>query len=95
MCLCIYAHINIYILDDSLNGHAKTLCDVNVATQGFRSSSANLSVGPMDIVCHVEAKYPALLFKQQLIAYVEKIFGIIRENVKKDMLQIVPSCIQV
>ncbi|XP_062166607.1 myosin-8-like [Alnus glutinosa] len=62
-------------------------------TQGFRSS-ANLSVGPMDIVRHVEAKYPALLFKQQLIAYVEKIYGIIRENMKKDMLQIVPSCIQ-
>jgi myosin-5 len=49
----------------------------------------------MDIVRHVEAKYPALLFKQQLIAYVEKIYGIIRENMKKDMLQIVPSCIQV
>ncbi|KAG6732379.1 hypothetical protein I3842_01G174300 [Carya illinoinensis] len=63
-------------------------------TQGFRSSSANLSVGPIDIVRHVEAKYPALLFKQQLVAYVEKIYGIIRDNVKKDLSPLLSSCIQ-
>ncbi|PON94902.1 Myosin [Trema orientale] len=63
-------------------------------TQGFRSSSANLFVGPLDIVRPVEAKYPALLFKQQLTAYVEKIYGIIRDNLKKDLSPLLSSCIQ-
>ncbi|XP_059632269.1 myosin-8-like [Cornus florida] len=58
-------------------------------TQGFRASSSNLSV-----VGQVEAKYPALLFKQQLTAYVEKIFGIIRDNLKKDLSSLISSCIQ-
>ncbi|OMP07673.1 hypothetical protein COLO4_07145, partial [Corchorus olitorius] len=61
-------------------------------TQSFRSSSANLPVG---IVRQVEAKYPALLFKQQLTAYVEKIFGIIRDNLKKELSPLISSCIQV
>lgn len=64
-------------------------------SQGFRSSSANLSVGPIDVVRQVEAKYPALLFKQQLTAYVEKIYGIIRDNLKKDLSPLLASCIQV
>ncbi|KAI9092759.1 hypothetical protein K1719_027556 [Acacia pycnantha] len=48
-------------------------------TQGFRSSpsSANLAAPALHIIRKVEAKYPALLFKQQLTAYVEKIYGII------------------
>lgn len=49
----------------------------------------------LDVVRQVEAKYPALLFKQQLTAYVEKIFGIIRDNVKKDMSSLISLCIQV
>ncbi|XP_072959114.1 myosin-6-like isoform X1 [Typha angustifolia] len=61
---------------------------------GFRSSSANLSVDGMVVNRQVEAKYPALLFKQQLTAYVEKIFGIIRDNVKKDLTSILSLCIQ-
>ena len=64
-------------------------------SQGFRSSSANLSVGPIDVVRQVEAKYPALLFKQQLTAYVEKIYGIIRDNLKKDLSPFLSTCIQV
>ncbi|KAH9616482.1 hypothetical protein KSS87_017295 [Heliosperma pusillum] len=61
--------------------------------QGFRSSpsSANIQV---DIVRAVEAKYPALLFKQQLTAYVEKIFGIVRDNFKKEIFPLLSSCIQ-
>ncbi|XP_010650198.2 myosin-6 isoform X1 [Vitis vinifera] len=61
--------------------------------QGFRSSfsSANVSV---DVVRQVEAKYPALLFKQQLTAYVETIYGIIRDNLKKDLSSVLSSCIQ-
>jgi myosin-5 len=31
----------------------------------------------------VEAKYPALLFKQQLDALVQKIFPMMRDNVRK------------
>ncbi|VVA34612.1 PREDICTED: myosin-6 [Prunus dulcis] len=63
-------------------------------TQGFRSSSANLSVGSSDVVRQVEAKYPALLFKQQLTAYVEKIYGIVRDNLKKELSLMLSSCIQ-
>ncbi|OVA02253.1 IQ motif [Macleaya cordata] len=63
-------------------------------TQGFRSSpsSANMVVGSLER--QVEAKYPALLFKQQLSAYVEKIYGIIRDNLKKDLTSALSSCIQ-
>ncbi|KAF8402043.1 hypothetical protein HHK36_012995 [Tetracentron sinense] len=65
-------------------------------TQGFRSSpsSANLAVAALDVVRQVEAKYPALLFKQQLTAYVEKIYGIIRDNLKKELASFLSSCIQ-
>ncbi|EEF44325.1 myosin XI, putative [Ricinus communis] len=65
-------------------------------TQSFRSSpsSANLKVGK-DAIQMVEAKYPALLFKQQLTAYVETLYGIIRENLKKDLSPLLSSCIQV
>ncbi|KAM1172265.1 hypothetical protein ACFXTH_022521 [Malus domestica] len=63
-------------------------------TQGFRSSSTNLSVGASDLVREVEAKYPALLFKQQLTAYVEKIYGIVRDNLKKELSLHLSSCIQ-
>ncbi|CAB4291371.1 unnamed protein product [Prunus armeniaca] len=65
-------------------------------TMGFRSSpsSANLSASALDVVRQVEAKYPALLFKQQLTAYVEKIYGIIRDNLKKELSSFISSCIQ-
>uniref|UniRef100_A0A2C9UDX1 Uncharacterized protein n=1 Tax=Manihot esculenta TaxID=3983 RepID=A0A2C9UDX1_MANES len=64
-------------------------------TQSFRSSpsSSSLRVGK-DTVQLVEAKYPALLFKQQLTAYVDTIYGIIRENLKKDLSPLLSSCIQ-
>ncbi|KAL3828327.1 hypothetical protein ACJIZ3_017129 [Penstemon smallii] len=63
--------------------------------QGFRSSpsSANLQVGGLD-VRQIEAKYPALLFKQQLSAYVEKIYGIIRDNAKKELSSLISLCIE-
>jgi myosin V len=43
----------------------------------------------------VEAKYPALRFKQHLTAYVEKIYGIIRDNLKKEISPFLTMCIQV
>ncbi|KAG2240120.1 hypothetical protein Bca52824_091122 [Brassica carinata] len=42
----------------------------------------------------VEAKDPALLFKQQLTAYVEKIFGMIRDNLKNELQALLSLCIQ-
>lgn len=66
-------------------------------TMGFRSSpsSANLgAVTALDAVRQVEAKYPALLFKQQLTAYMEKIYGIIRDNLKRELSSLIASCIQ-
>ncbi|XP_056844387.1 myosin-10-like [Raphanus sativus] len=61
-------------------------------TQGFRStSSASLSG---DVVQQVDARVPALLFKQQLTAYVETIFGIFQENVKRELEPALSSCIQ-
>lgn len=57
-------------------------------TQGFRSASI------ISIVHHVEAKYPALLFKKQLAVYVEKIYGFIRNSLKKDLSHLLSSCIQ-
>ncbi|KAG4934215.1 hypothetical protein JHK87_048217 [Glycine soja] len=51
-------------------------------------------IGYDDGVAHVEAKYPAILFKQQLTACVEKIFGLLRDNLKKDLSPLLGSCIQ-
>lgn len=41
----------------------------------------------------VEAKYPALLFKQQLDAFVQKIFPMMRDNVKKQITPMLGHCI--
>jgi myosin V len=43
----------------------------------------------------VEAKYPAILFKQHLTAYVEKIYGMIRDSLKKEISPFLNLCIQV
>ncbi|KAJ7558148.1 hypothetical protein O6H91_04G026500 [Diphasiastrum complanatum] len=71
-------------------------------TQGFRSSPSATGFASMnggfitgfDISRQVEAKYPALLFKQQLTAYVEKIYGILRDNLKKEISPLLSLCIQ-
>ena len=49
----------------------------------------------MDILRQVEAKYPALLFKQQLTASVEKLYGMLRDNLKKEISPLLAACIQV
>ncbi|XP_057497408.1 myosin-17-like [Actinidia eriantha] len=48
---------------------------------GYRNSS--MTTGR--ISQPVETKYPTLLFKQHLIAFLEKICGIIRDNLKKEI----------
>ncbi|PKA62171.1 DNA topoisomerase III [Apostasia shenzhenica] len=42
----------------------------------------------------VDARYPAMLFKQQLNACLEKIFGLIRDNLKKEISPLLSLCIQ-
>lgn len=65
---------------------------------GFRSSPSTVNLAAaasaLETVRQVEAKYPALLFKQQLTAYVEKIYGIIRDNLKKELASLLALCIQ-
>ena len=69
--------------------------------QSFRSSpaSGNLAAAAEAaanaVIRPVEAKYPALLFKQQLAAYVEKMFGMVRDNLKKELSTLLSLCIQV
>jgi len=71
--------------------------------QGLRASpqSAGLSflngrgLNRLDDLRQVEAKYPALLFKQQLTAFLEKIYGMIRDNLKKEISPLLGLCIQV
>ncbi|CAH8389372.1 unnamed protein product [Eruca vesicaria subsp. sativa] len=92
----------LFLLQRSLKTHGATGASANKPpqptsffgrmTQGFRStSSASLSG---DVVQQVEARVPALLFKQQLTAYVETIFGIFQENVKTELEPVLSSCIQ-
>ncbi|ONK66111.1 uncharacterized protein A4U43_C06F4260 [Asparagus officinalis] len=51
-------------------------------------------MGREDSVSHVDARYPAILFKQQLTACLEKIFGLIRDNLKKELSPLLSLCIQ-
>ncbi|KAK9003776.1 hypothetical protein V6N11_018673 [Hibiscus sabdariffa] len=85
----------LFLLQSSLKSAAKPPPPTSIfsrMTQSFRSSSSNLAIG---IIRQFEAKYPAILFKQQLTAYVEKIFGIIRDNLKKELSMHISHCIQV
>lgn len=71
--------------------------------QGLRSSSMGIGIssGYSGMVekpneqSKVEAKYPAILFKQHLTAYVEKIYGMIRDSLKKEISPFLNLCIQV
>eukprot|EP00257_Ricinus_communis_P024459 XP_025011873.1 myosin-12 isoform X1 [Ricinus communis] len=72
--------------------------------QGFQPSTMGMGMGmssgysgmvekPNEQL-KIEAKYPALLFKQHLAAYVEKIYGLIRDSVKKEISPFLNLCIQ-
>ncbi|CAN8273523.1 unnamed protein product [Cochlearia groenlandica] len=67
---------------------------------GFRSSASSAetfaaaAAAAAAVIRPVEAKDPALLFKQQLTAYVEKIFGMIRDNLKTELQALLTLCIQ-
>ncbi|TYI05117.1 hypothetical protein ES332_A10G065500v1 [Gossypium tomentosum] len=62
-------------------------------TAGFSFLNGRL-LGGLDDLRQVEAKYPALLFKQQLTAFLEKIYGMIRDKLKKEISPVLASCIQ-
>ncbi|PHT60094.1 Myosin-17, partial [Capsicum baccatum] len=72
-----------------------------MAQQGFRSTSLSMAIssgysgieGSPNIRTRIEAKYPALLFKQHLTACVEKIYGMIRDNLKKEISPFLNQCI--
>ncbi|XP_062203338.1 myosin-17-like isoform X2 [Phragmites australis] len=51
-------------------------------------------IGGLAEVCQVEAKYPALAFKQQLTALLEKVYGMIKHNLKKELSPLLSLCIQ-
>ncbi|XP_024022505.1 myosin-17 [Morus notabilis] len=70
-------------------------------SQGLRASpqSAGFSflsgrLRGSDELRQVEAKYPALLFKQQLTAFLEKIYGKLRDNLKREVASVLGLCIQ-
>ncbi|CAL9231458.1 unnamed protein product, partial [Arabidopsis halleri] len=63
----------------------------------FRSSpnlAAVAEAAALAVIRPVEAKYLDLLFKQQHAAYVEKIFGMIRDNLKQELSALISMCIQ-
>ncbi|CAI5995861.1 unnamed protein product [Closterium sp. NIES-65] len=67
-------------------------------TQSFRGPVAaaqdEASAVQADGLQAVDPKFPALLFKQQLTAFVEKVYSTIRDNLKKDISQMLVACIQ-
>ena len=61
-----------------------------------RTGTCSYCQSPAKSISHVEqveAKYPALLFKQQLDAFVQKIFPMLRDNVKKEITPQLAACI--
>lgn len=60
-----------------------------------RSGSDGRLVGALTDISQVEAKYPALAFKQQLTALLEKVYGVIRHDLKKELSSLLGLCIQV
>ncbi|XP_074565345.1 myosin-17-like isoform X2 [Curcuma longa] len=70
--------------------------------QGIRASPQSAGtpflngrmVGGSNDLHQLEAKYPALLFKQQLTAFLEKIYGMIRDSLKKEISPVLGLCIQ-
>nr|GMD57241.1 myosin-17-like [Ipomoea batatas] len=77
---------------------ASSIEGLQASPQSARLSFPNGCVlGRLDDSRQVEAKYPALaasLFKQQLTGFLEKIYGLIRDNLKKEISPLLGFCIQ-
>ncbi|CAN1258962.1 XI-H [Linum perenne] len=56
--------------------------------------NSDVIVGKDFILPVVDPKKPALLFKQQVTAYLETIYGMMRENEKKELSPLLASCIK-
>ncbi|CAN1748243.1 XI-H [Linum perenne] len=56
--------------------------------------NCDLRVGKDFILPVVDPKYPALLFKLQVTAYLETMYGMMRDNVKKELSPLLASCIK-
>ncbi|KAL1315385.1 hypothetical protein HN51_042153 [Arachis hypogaea] len=82
------------------NGFLTPTAHRHTGSSGFSSRLGHGPKSPMKLIgyedgfSHVEARYPAILFKQQLTACVEKIFGLIRDNLKKELSPLLGQCIQ-
>ncbi|KAJ1442831.1 P-loop containing nucleoside triphosphate hydrolase [Sesbania bispinosa] len=82
------------------NGFLTTTAQRYIGSAGLTSRTGHGPKSPLKIIgyddgmSHVEARYPAILFKQQLTACVEKIFGLLRDNLKKELSPILGLCIQ-
>ncbi|KAL5189910.1 Myosin-15 [Glycine soja] len=82
------------------NGFLTTTAQRYARSSGLTSRIGNGLRSPLKLIGYddntsqVEARYPAILFKQQLTACVEKIFGLIRDNLKKELSPLLGSCIQ-
>jgi hypothetical protein len=77
---------------------SQSLYDRVLARRNERSALATDPPAPLREgirgVRQVDAKYPALLFKQQMTAFVEKVYSLMRDNVRKEIMPQLPACIQ-
>ncbi|WOL04746.1 hypothetical protein Cni_G13468 [Canna indica] len=86
----------------SYRSRATTSSFFSRIAQNARSSSSIMGIssgysgmlGKPRSQSRIEARYPALLFKQQLTAYVERLYAIIRDNLKKEINPSLTLCIQ-
>ncbi|MED6221447.1 hypothetical protein PIB30_054772 [Stylosanthes scabra] len=82
------------------NGFLTPTAHRHTGSSGFNSRLGHGPKSPMKLIgyddgfSHVEARYPAILFKQQITACVEKIFGLIRDNLKRELSPLLGLCIQ-
>ncbi|KAG8086217.1 hypothetical protein GUJ93_ZPchr0010g8727 [Zizania palustris] len=63
------------------------------SNSGLAYFSAQSVDGPSGLQ-QIDAKYPALLFKQQLVDLIEKVYGMISDKVKKELNPLLELCIQ-
>ncbi|XP_066375076.1 protein OPAQUE1-like isoform X4 [Miscanthus floridulus] len=83
-------HLNEKANEVSSNPSTYSLFSLHL--QAFRSPLR--AFGQQTSMSHIDARYPAMLFKQQLTASLEKIFGLIRDNLKKEISPLLSLCIQ-
>ncbi|KAL0785512.1 hypothetical protein Bca101_001758 [Brassica carinata] len=89
------------VLLTCLTDERRIVHKIRSSIEGMQSSSMGLEtssgysgmVGISNDQHMVEAKYPALLFKQHLAAYVEKTYGMIRDSLKKEINPLLNLCI--